>query len=447
MSNAEAIIYSIMKISQFTIISPYKNDDVLLYNTFSTSFVKLPKQLWGEIKHSVYKNNVENDIKDSPLSETIKKLIEGGFIVSKDKNELLPIMHRYYSKMFHGRSLNLSIAPTMKCNFNCFYCFEEGNKNYGLMSCSVADKLIEYIDSQKDKYITLHWFGGEPLLGFNRIKYICDQLNERGVKYISTIITNGSLLSKRIISELESLHLQYIQISLDGIAKDHDCRRAFKNGKPSFDLIISNLRNLMAMTKTPVCIHVTVDHTNESAYKDIVEFMESNFPEYVKSKRITIGHNYVQNRTGFDSSGSCFTPKQILNDEISNLRYNSGTAKKPTLPGLVSPCMFRCRGSYAVDSKGFIYQCLEHLGNPQFKIGSIVEGKIFKSKLIETSCSHLPFEDEQCRKCSFLPICGGGCAVDRIKFKNGLIKSCCSVHKEKLESLLPHFYEINYKSR
>lgn len=428
-----------MKFSKYNISTPY-DKSVLLYNTLTTSFVKVPQNVWEDVQNQL----PQYDYNSKNLPIAIKTLKDGGFIVNSDTDELLPVKYRFYSKMFHGRSLNLSIAPTMKCNFNCFYCFEEGNKNYGVMSDSVADKLVEYIVAHRDKYITLHWFGGEPLLGFNRIKQICTRLNEHEVKYISTIITNGSLLSKRIISELGSLHLQYIQISIDGIAKDHDKRRIFKNGNPSFDLIISNLRNLMSMTEIPVCIHVTVDHTNESAYKDIVEFLKTNFSEYVKSKRITIGHNYVQNRTGFDSTGTCFTPEQILNDEISNLRCNSGTAKKPVFPGQTSPCMFRCRGSYAIDSKGFIYQCLEHLGNPQFQIGNILDGKISKTQLIETSCSYLPFDDEECRECAYLPICGGGCAVDRIKYKKGLIKSCCSIHKENLKSLLPHFYEINY---
>ncbi len=379
------------------------------------------------------------------LSKYITTLKSGGFIIDKTSDELLPIIHRFYSKMFDGRALNLSIAPTMKCNFNCFYCFEEGNKNYGIMTDSVANKIVDFIAAQRDKYIVLHWFGGEPLLGFNQIKNISNQLNKLGIKYTSTIITNGSLLSKKVILELDDIHLQYIQISLDGIAKDHDRRRTFKNGNPSFDLIISNLRNLMDMTAIRVCIHVTVDHTNEAAYKDVTEYMKANFSEYVKSKRITIGHNYVQNRTGFDTSGSCFSSDQILIDEIANLRHKTGTAKAPKLPGLASPCMFRCSGSYAIDSKGFIYQCLEHLGNPQFNIGNIVEGKISKSKLIETSCANLPFEDDECHKCAYLPICIGGCPADRIKVKSGLANTCCSVHKDKLQKLLPHLYEVNYK--
>lgn len=430
-----------MKPSQYNITVPYGND-ILIYNTLSTSFVKLPQIKWKEVKELI-SHQTQNE---ESFSEILNTLIKGGFIVKDDKDELLPVMHRYYTKMFHGRSLNLSIAPTMKCNFNCFYCFEEGNKNYGLMSETVAEKLIEYIYSNRDKYISIHWFGGEPLLGFSRIKEISTKLNERGVKYTSTIITNGSLLTKSVITELHHLNLQYIQISLDGIAKDHDSRRTFKNGKPTFDLIISNLNNLMKMTDIRVCIQVTVDHSNETAYRDVVEFMQSNFTEYVKSRRITIGHNYVQNRTGFDTSGSCFSSDQILSNEISNLKGNSGTAKKPALPGLTSPCMFRCRDSYAIDSKGYIYQCLEHLGNPQFEIGNILDGRISKTKLIETSCAYLPFEDMECRKCAYLPVCGGGCAVDRIKFKKGLIKSCCSIHKDKLKELLPHFYEVNYKT-
>lgn len=364
-----------MKFSLYNIICEYEHE-FLLYNTYSTAFIKVPQIRWNEIEAVI------NDGK--PIAQHLKELVErlckNGFIVPKDADEVKEIEYRFYSKMFSDSSLNLSIAPTMKCNFNCFYCFEEGNKNFGLMPVDIADNLVQYISSQKGKAVNIHWFGGEPLLGFKQILHISRRLNEKDVNYTSTIITNGSLLSKRNIVCLKELKLQYIQISLDGKAEEHDKRRTFKNGKPTFQLIINNLRNLMEMTDIKVCIHVTVDHSNETAYKDVVDYMLIHFKKYIDSKRITIGHNYVLNRTNFDTEGSRFTPSQILNDEINALRGKSGTTNKVALPGLSSPCMFRCRNSYAIDSLGNIYQCLEHLGNPSYKIGSLKDGKISMKK-------------------------------------------------------------------
>ena len=130
--------------------------------------------------------------------------------------------------MFNNQSLNIFVAPTMKCNFKCFYCFEEGNKNDGLISNEIANNLVHFIANQKNKKIVIHWFGGEPLLGFKQILNISRQLNERDIEYSSTIITNGSLLTPKNIKYLKELNLQYIQISLDGIAENHDKRRIFK---------------------------------------------------------------------------------------------------------------------------------------------------------------------------------------------------------------------------
>lgn len=429
-----------MKLSIFNIYNK-NNQECFVYNTYSSAFIKVSRTTWETIV------NIIQTTEPIPanLNNTIKKLSENGIIIEDNIDEVKKFQYRYYSKMFNNQSLNIFVAPTMKCNFKCFYCFEEGNKNDGLISNEIANNLVHFIANQKNKKIVIHWFGGEPLLGFKQILNISRQLNERDIEYSSTIITNGSLLTPKNIKYLKELNLQYIQISLDGIAENHDKRRIFKNGKASFSLIISNLRNLMNTTNIKVCIQVTVDHSNETAYKDIVDYMQINFKTHIESKRITIGHNYVLNRTNFDNSELCYTPNQILQNEINSIKNQSGTIPEPCLPGLAYPCMFRRKNSYAIDSKGYIYQCIEHLGNQMYKVGDLNSGKINLDKIITNRFSNLPFEDEKCKVCAYLPICGGGCPIDRMKVQKGLSQSFCSIHKTKLTSLLPYIYEIKYK--
>lgn len=429
-----------MKVSQFNIFHNYGND-VLIYNTYSSAFIKLSKNKWEKIIYMIQNNHPITDDCQKILDVLLKEEI----IVPKSTNEIKLVEYHYYNKIFNERFLSLSIAPTMKCNFGCFYCFEEGNKNDGLMTDETVNKLVEYIANQNEKNINIHWFGGEPLLGFKQILNICRQLNKRNINYTSSIITNGSLLTPQKINLLGELNVQRIQISLDGIAKDHDCRRVFKNGSPSFQLIIKNLENLLQLTKIKVSIQVTVDHSNETAYKDVMEYMNTNFKHYIETKRMSIGHNYVQNRTDFYNDGLCFSPEQILWDEIKSITEKTGKTRVPSFPKLTFPCMFRRKESYAIDSQGNIYKCLEHLGNPKCKIGNLKDGYISKKKIIETSFIHLPFEDEECRKCAYLPICGGGCPIDRIKYKEGKISNCCSIHKVKLEKLLPYLYKMKFE--
>lgn len=40
-----------------------------------------------------------------------------------------------------------------------------------------------------------------------------------------------------------------------------------------------------------------------------------------------------------------------------------------------------------------------------------------------------PFDDEECRKCNVLPVCGGGCPQDIMQCKDRNNKTYCSSHK------------------
>ena len=47
----------------------------------------------------------------------------------------------------------------------------------------------------------------------------------------------------------------------------------------------------------------------------------------------------------------------------------------------------------------------------------------------------------ECRQCKVLPICGGGCPIDRKKGENKGQKSYCSIYKKYIEEMLPLIYE------
>lgn len=175
---------------------------------------------------------------------------------------------------------------------------------------------------------------------------------------------------------MDILNLKYIQISLDGIAETHDKRRIFNNGAPSFNLIIENIRKLVSLTDIPLSIKVTMDHTNPTSLSDITNYFNNNFSEYLRKGQIAISHNYVRDRTDFDKSGNCFTHEDLLKQDQDALRNKEKALVYPELPNLAMPCMFRCKNSLAIDSKGHIYKCLEHLGVPNNKVGDLAKGTL-----------------------------------------------------------------------
>lgn len=420
-----------MKFSKYNVV---KNDGIStwIFNTLTKAFVKLPAEIY-------------NKIEEEDASGLRKELLKQG-IFTDDADEISLYKYKYYAHAFNPRIFHLCIAPTMQCNFSCFYCFEEGNKNLPTMSDEVENALIRYIEKNKEDQVSINWFGGEPLLAFDRIVSISEKLNQKNIRYVSSLVTNGSLLTKSKIARLDRLHLTHIQISLDGLAPVHDGRRCFKNGRPSFDLILSNIDSFIRNSSIPLHIQVAIDKTNSSAFHELLHLFNQSYPELV-NKRIRIGCNFVQNRTEFDRCGVCFTLDDIFAKQVESLKNGEKNDLTPTLPDLSLPCMYRCKKSFAIDPAGDMYKCLEYLGDPRFKVGNLLEGKISPKKLAQATFSESPFENDACTDCPVFPVCGGGCPIDRIKERNAPDKTYCSIHKTKLADMLPLLYAYAYSSQ
>lgn len=362
-----------------------------------------------------------------------------GIIFENSADQILPYKYRFYKLAFEAKEPFLYIAPTMRCNFGCFYCFEEGNKQQGLMSEETALKIIQFLKSHNKKSVNIVWFGGEPMLGFNRIVYICRHLKEEGIAYTSSMITNGSLFTEQNTKDLSILNLKFIQFSMDGVGATHDKRRCFIGGKPSFSIIIENLKRILETTEIPVVIQITMDHQNPNAYEEMSKFCSSRFPQYIDNGRLQIGFNNVQNRTGFDINGTCFTTEELVSEEIVRMRSQDKYMLK--IPSLSNPCMYRASWYLAIDPHGNLYKCIEQLGNTSERIGSLNEDFISKHRMAMSAFQEDPFSDEECLNCPVFPICGGGCPLDRIKKANGETRDVCSKYKDGLRKMLPVIYE------
>lgn len=399
----------------------------LVYNTFTKSFVKLPSEEWEYIQTNV--NGME--------FSTENILVKEGIVVESALEQLVQFKYYYHSKVFSGIYPLLYIAPTMSCNLRCFYCFEGSNKRGGVMPESTIGNMITMLKKSSNKHINIVWFGGEPLLGYSSILQICKKMQESLISFKSSMITNGTLLTKDKINTINELNLDYVQISIDGIAKDHDKRRMFNDGRPSFDIIMDNVDYYLRHSNIRFIFQVTVDKSNLTCYDDVVEYSKERFSSFIENHRVRIGKNYVQNRTGFDSDNKCLGDTELIEDKIADSEKNNKTIG---FPSLAIPCMYRRKGFFAIDSNGDIFKCIEHLGDKTKKIGSVNEHSISLPALSKCTFENDPFEDAECKTCNVLPICGGGCPIDCIKFKKGEIASRCSYYKHTIPHLLPYYY-------
>jgi len=146
------------------------------------------------------------------------------------------------------------ITLTEDCNFRCKYCGYHNNRFTNSSSLKSIDeitlrKALDFIsDHSSDAYDTLiSFYGGEPLLKFDLIKFAIEYLEKKnclGHKYNYRLTTNGSLLESNVVDYLVSKDIT-CTISLDGPAYIHDRFRVYKNGRPTYSDVIRNLKKII----------------------------------------------------------------------------------------------------------------------------------------------------------------------------------------------------------
>jgi MoaA/NifB/PqqE/SkfB family radical SAM enzyme len=106
------------------------------------------------------------------------------------------------------------VIPMRRCNLACTYCNE-----YDAVSAPVpTDVMLRRLDKLADlgtSMITIS--GGEPLM-HPELEVMVRHMRRRGM--ISSLITNGYLLSRERIRSLNEARLDYLQISIDNVEPD-----------------------------------------------------------------------------------------------------------------------------------------------------------------------------------------------------------------------------------
>ena len=431
--------------SKYNFLFNSKKYGFLLYNSLTNLFAEIDYETAEKII-AIGKNN--HKITDYFSNEEITELINNKIIVENDYDEYLDIKLQKHLKRFDKSQMNLTIAPTLHCNFKCDYCFEEARPNI-YMSDKVEDEIIQFIkrhESVKTLYVT--WYGGEPLLNFKRIKTLTAKIKKLQLNYFASIITNGYLLSEDKINNFLELGIKYIHLTIDGPKEIHNKRRPHLYNSNSFDVIYNNmllLKPFLKNRKMKLSVRVNIDKTNEKYYHEIYHKIKNDF----KGLEISIYSGIVKK-----TYGSCSSIDDILLDNQEQAKFNIEQYNKY---GIKSPdffplkhngeCIARQIYGYLIDPLGDIYKCWTDTGKKSERVGNISDSKLFnKKKLTRYLTGADVFDIEECQKCFFLPVCGGGCPHLSLKktFENSNI-DLCHIAKGNLEEFLEIYYEIKTK--
>ncbi len=152
------------------------------------------------------------------------------------------------------RSLRaICLNVTSGCNLKCLYCFaraDEGSTGSFHMKSDTALKALHHLfsHSSPEAVLQVDFFGGEPLLNFDVIKYTVGRAREmaaerrQAIKFTAT--TNGTLFTDEITEFLNREDFSVI-ISLDGPPEIHNRQRPFHDGSPSLEKALSGTREFL----------------------------------------------------------------------------------------------------------------------------------------------------------------------------------------------------------
>lgn len=287
------------------------------------------------------------------------------------------------------------------------------------MNKETADRVIKQIIKETldrgSRYLGIVLFGREPLINYAMGEYILKVLSkhckEHNIILHTSIITNGTLLTKEIIDSLLEYECKYIQITIDGIKDIHDKRRIGKNGEGTFDKIIENLQMLKPYKeKMNIIIRVNVDKNNVNDMPELLDFFRQKGLD-----ELSIDFGIVQGSTEVCASydENCFVEEELgllLSDLWKEAGKNGFTTKQRPLRKWTY-CGLNNDNSFTIEPNGDVYKCWEHTGIEEHRIGNLdKEGHIENISFAYYDwMTKNPLKIEACSKCVYLPACGGGC--------------------------------------
>ena len=424
-----------MEWSRFNMMFKGKEKKILLYNFASNSYLQLDKSAVSLIEKVREKTNV--DFSSSP--ELYFQLRAGGFLVEKgvDKSFIQILKMNRLASNYSSNQLNLTIALTKMCNFSCEYCYEQ-SRIPPRMSHEIAEDVIEFIKKHKrteNLYIT--WYGGEPLLEFNGLKELSEQMQGLEMNYNAQLITNGYLLTEEVINSLEELKISHIQITIDGSEKTHNKRRSLRGGGKTYGQIMRNIDRLVRSEwKGHLSIRVNVDKKNSDEFIQVHQLIENQYPQEMERQiKLYPGFiddfSYIKNNDYFTS---CDKGEFLVN--LSEKNRINPMKKLPRME--IEGCTMTKKNAYVIGPEGELYKCWRGLGIEKEIIGSIQSFTNWNMALIAegmVGASYL--EEESCEKCILFPVCNGGCPKMRAlnKQDNGK-RDTCSYFKNHIEQFL-----------
>jgi len=447
-----------------------EGSEVFLMNTLSDAQLLVSPDVTGLLGRISQGDWAFNDEERT----TIEALVENGFLVGSREEERASLDQFFANMREDTDQLRMTVLTTLQCNFACDYCFQgdhgDHNKFAHKMSLETAARVIDWakhrLDEVQPEKFVLTLFGGEPLLNLPACYALaegCHELcEERGVKFLVNIITNGLLLTEEVVDRLTPYGLNGIKITLDGDKDTHNRMRPLRGKQGTFDKIIENVRK--CASKVAITIGGNFDESSVDSYPALLDYLREqdfaddivkiNFKPIIRSTPATPAPPkgfiplFVVGADDKPLGGTCMTTAgagglgasvcdscHFVDEKMQFLRDETRKHGFATPDGVhMGPCEIHRRHAYSIGPDGDLYNCPGFTGDASQSTGHIDGREESWRAAVAERFDRLTAHKEECGDCSFVPVCGGGCSVAAHTELGDMHQPSC--HKGAFESAL-----------
>jgi uncharacterized protein len=438
-----------MQPSIFNVRVPIDDRDaVFLMNTFTDAQLIVSRDV-SDLLDRIGREPVEPGEEER---EALQTLVENGFLVENRETDRRNIEDFFTAFRSSSDQLRVTVLTTLQCNFACDYCLQgdhgDWNKTAAKMSMETAAKLADWIEARLDalgsKSFALTFFGGEPLLNMPVVYYLSERLwdacQARGISMYSSIVTNGLLLTPDMVDRLTPYGLGGVKITLDGDRDTHNRMRPLRGGQGTFDKILQNIR--LIAHKVKVSIGGNFDESSVDSYPALIQYLREqdfadklqkvSFKPIIREQKPAQPKGFIaltpvaaDGKPGKPLNGACMSSAGsgvtssaggcdtcgFLDDKTSFLREETTRAGFKTVDGVhMGPCEIHKSHAHTVGPDGSLYACPGFATELGQSVGHI-DGRHDDLRTEAAKRFDKITGWHECKDCSFIPVCAGGCSA------------------------------------
>lgn len=398
-------------------------------NTLAGSLIQLTKEEIFKVKNEKF---AEFD------KDEIAILEENGIIIDSKLDEMQLLRNAYNFCKYTNKKATITIAPSLSCNFDCIYCYEDKNSEY--MSEETQTQVLTFLyalltDNQISE-LNICWYGGEPLLHMDIVRKLSKELiafcNEKGVEYHASIISNGYLVDGTIVEAFKQCSIRTAQITIDGTEKTHNTRRKLIDGNGTYEKV-KNVIFLLAENGINILVRVNLDKTNIHEYKNVYDIFAGKRNIKCYPAIVTVEETQSLCQKSF-----CYkhTEFEEFYEVIYKDMYEDGKREFDLhmQPG-INNCAAEHVYSYLIAPDGYLYKCLNDICDHTYAIGHVSKenfGTVAAAKYLGRD----PFTEPECERCPYIPICYGGCVYEYQKHNSHACKSMKFMYRKYCQRVM-----------